>query len=170
MTDFLEFVKAWAKLIASVVSEYPLAAAIVTLVGVMVFLQLQQKWGTDWPARTFNFFVVLIGWSIVTPVLGFILKALGFAGSGMAFVYERYSKQPIAALAIVLMASLAYFVWRWRRPGRPSRFTKGLVCTAIGLVTLAVAAPVLEVFNPSSQPTQVKALPTQPASAVKVKQ
>ena len=43
MFGFLEFVKAWAKLISEVFVKYPLAAAIVTLVAVAIVFLLRAE-------------------------------------------------------------------------------------------------------------------------------
>jgi TRAP-type C4-dicarboxylate transport system permease large subunit len=70
MAGFLEFVKAWAKLISEIFVSYPIAGALITLiVVVLVYIYERKNGSTDWTKRTAHFLVALLGWAIFVPIL-----------------------------------------------------------------------------------------------------
>jgi multisubunit Na+/H+ antiporter MnhB subunit len=158
--QFLDFVKAWAKAISALIEAFPVVAGMVTLLAVVAFILLERENnpGKDWTRRTLNFFIVLVGWAIVTALLGMIVNVITWTSQTIAFVYGKYASQPIAALIILAFAVLTFFIWRVAKPDSPSNLVKGLLSTVLGIVLLAVTVPILDFFKPSAhqQPEATK--------------
>jgi hypothetical protein len=157
MSEFLDFVKGWAKMIGGVFGDYPLAAALITLVAVVAFMIMEHRARpSNWTTRTYHFFIVLIGWAIAVPILGFVFglieKILGL-GKGalnvLAFLYGAYEKHPLVVLMLLVVCVGTYFVWHFMRPKSPSRILKAVACAALLFVSVAVSKPIAGLFSPS---------------------
>src|SRR5262245_24187964 len=133
MSTIIELVEKWKDLIVKVFTDSPLAAAIVTLVAAGAFYWLSRK---TRPGKTVtNAFLVLVGWAIAVPVVGFIFTVLGkiweaieFLASGAirltGSLYTIYARHPLLIIAIVVVGVVAYAAWTW---WWPQRRPKGLL-------------------------------------------
>lgn len=163
MSEFLDFVKGWAKGIGGVFGDYPLAAAIITLVAVVAFIALERRAkSADWTTRTYYFFIALVGWAIAVPILGFIFKIIEKfwgAAEGAAsaivgvslFLYHAYEKHTLLVLILLAISVTAFFAWHFVRPKSPSRTLKGIACGALFLLSVAVGAPIANLLSPTSE-------------------
>src|SRR5437763_152124 len=116
MSVVFGFLGGWKDLIVAVFKEYPLAAAIMTAVAIGAFLFLEHERNSEAePATVKHAGLVLLGWLIVVPIVGFTLKVLGvgigLGSSTVQFVYGLYKQQPVFCLSMLAIAVIAYFVW-----------------------------------------------------------
>jgi len=75
MTHIYQLLNLWRELIAKFFSDYPLAAALVTLLAIGVFLLLQSEWRKG--KLLSNLLLVFLGWLVLVPILGFAVTVLG---------------------------------------------------------------------------------------------
>jgi hypothetical protein len=154
MSGFLAFAQAWAKLVGEVFSQYPLAAAIVTLIAVALFLLFERTSASSgWPELTLRFFLALVAWAILVPILGTVLAILTWLGekaeqtlSGLGqlvrFLYGDYVAQPIPVLILFSVSVIGFFVWNRWRPHLPVAWVKALLCAAAFILLVAVGVPI----------------------------
>jgi hypothetical protein len=175
MSGFLEFVKAWAKLIGDVFGQYPFAAAIITLLVFAAFYAYERHAKSEnWPTLTFRFLIALIGWAILVPILGWIFNRIEevwslvkFVASGLAsfglFLYQAYATHPILVLVLAAISTVAFVVWHRLRPMSPSWPLKAIACIAMFAVGVAITKPIANLFAPSSV-TNTESKPSTPAT------
>ena len=159
MSDFLDFVKAWAKLISGVFADFTLAASIVTLIAAVLFFAYEhQKKTSDWTTRSLHFFIALVGWAVAVPILGMLFKVVASIwgiGEGMfsalkslgSLVYSAYEKHPLVVLTLLLINLVVFLVWHLIRPRHPSQALKGIACFSIFSLSVAIASPIANLFS-----------------------
>lgn len=151
MQWFIDFVGKWADAIGKVFGEFPVAAAIMTLVAVVVFAN-SVKWPiTDWQSAALTFFCVLLGWLICVPILGWVFRAIGWVASIGAFFYERYERQPILFIVLTLLATASGAVWIFAFRSRgPSVNMKMGIVAASWFIGILILVPVFDFFKTSN--------------------
>jgi MFS superfamily sulfate permease-like transporter len=153
MMGVIEFLKDWVHLIGDVFGKYPLAAALVTILGVGVFVLLERQRNTshDTTISVIHAFITLIGWLISVPLLGVIFntgsKAATLFISGVQFFYSRYEQQPIVVLVLLALSLLAYVIWEWRSRPRQPMF-RGLIAMVAFFIAVALTVPIFNIFLP----------------------
>ncbi|ALL71693.1 hypothetical protein K788_00036780 (plasmid) [Paraburkholderia caribensis MBA4] len=166
MGEFIDFVKAWAKLISGVFADAPLAGAVVTLITVALFFAYERhNKSADWTIFTFRFFIALMAWAIAVPVLGFVFSIIKGVWDGaqavrsavwefLLFLYRFYDSHFIIFLAILLVVVLAHVAWHLLRPEEPPGLYKAIVGIAAFSFCAAVGKPIADFFAPvpSGQP------------------
>ena len=150
MHFFIEFIGKWADLIGKVFGEFPIAAALVTLVAALAFVAL-VKWPIqDWMRATFVFLGVFVCWLICVPLLGWLFRAVSFLSAASAFIYERYERQPLVFLAATALALVGGLIWVYALPRRgPSRALKILASGACWLLAILILVPIFDAFAPA---------------------
>lgn len=172
MTSIYEFLNAWRELITKVFGEYPLAAAIVTLLAVVLFFELQTEWRRE---RTkSNILLVFVGWLIAVPIVGLVMTVLGkvwgfiettvpIVGEILGSFYHIYEHHPYMVLIILALGIIGYFVWNHWWPARPqflqNRVLKVLCVVAAIVIAAHIAGPIADLVHPQA------AVTAQPASA-----
>jgi hypothetical protein len=146
----------WKDLITKVFTNSPVAAAIATLVAIGVFYLLQTRWRKD--KTTTNAMMVLIGWAVAVPLLGFvgsvlakIWEAVEFLASGtikfVGSMYGIYARHPLLLIGVIVVAVAAYFVWRRWLPNRhPKGFLRVGSIVATAIVVTYIADPLIDLF------------------------
>jgi hypothetical protein len=169
MIGILEFLNAWRELIIKVFSEYPFAAALITIVAIGVFYQLQTEWRRGQTAS--NLPMVLLGWLIAVPIVGFAMKVLGkvweFIEGAVPVVtkilgsfYRIYEHHPYLVLIILALGTAGYFVWNRLWPEFVQNRYLRIACVVAGIVVAAhIASPIADLFSPTATAT------SQPAPA-----
>jgi hypothetical protein len=167
MQGFLDFVRAWAGMIASIYAEYPLPAALITLVAVGLFVSFErQSRSHDWQTRTVNFLKTFVVWAIAVPILGTLFGAIGKVWSaavatvsagagGVQFLYGIYAHHPLMVIGLFALSAALFGVWHWRRPKQLSRGVKLGACTVFFFVMVALGGPLADVMSPA--PTAIAA-------------
>ena len=163
MDAVLSVVNAWKDLIIKVFGQYPLAAALITLVAVGAFFLLEK---TIRPKQApTNILLVLLGWAVAVPVLGGLLWLLGEVwdlvkaiappvASALSSLFSIYQKHPFLVLSLVGIAILAYFAWkRWRPNVLPSRSLRFLSLAIAVTLVAHVLSPIVEYVTPESTVT-----------------
>jgi MFS family permease len=160
MAEFLEFVKAWAKLISELFAKYPIAGALITLLVVVLFYIYEEENGpTDWSKRSAHFLVALLGWAIAVPIIGWIFNrieeiwnAIRIVVSALVkfalFVYQRYEHHPILVLALAAASAVIFLVWGFLKRDRRHPAVKAIACLALFCVGVIVASPIADLFTP----------------------
>lgn len=163
MEKVISVITGWKDLITEVFGTYPLAGALVTLLAVGVFWLLHRQYRKGKVAT--NIFLVLLGWAIAVPIVGFILdiaaeiygaikKVLGFLWSVLASLYEIYLKHPLFVIFLMVVSVAVYFLWAWLRPklipGKPLRVIL-LFMAAVAIAHLA--SPLLDLFAGPKEPS-----------------
>ncbi|WP_147293380.1 hypothetical protein [Dyella monticola] len=176
MSGILDVLDGWKDLIVKVFGEYPLAASLVTLAAVPVWLQFQNK---VYRGKTVaNTLLVLLGWAIVVPILGVLLWLLGelwdivkavvpTAASFVGSIFSIYQHHPYVVIALVCMAIPAYFAWkRWRPRFLPNRTVRVLCLAAAVIVVANIVSPIIPDSQTKSEPVKEVAstAPSSPAS------
>jgi hypothetical protein len=145
MNSIIDFITAWKDLISKIFGEYPLAASLVTAVAVGAFALLERERRRN---TATNFMIVLIGWAMSVPVVGFVMNVLGkiwevieaiapIVTKVLGSFYAIYEKHPLLILALVALAMASYFVWkRWWPEMLPNR---SLRIVSVAGVTIVVA-------------------------------
>jgi len=166
MTSIYEFLNAWCELITKVFGDYPLAAALMTLLAVAMFFALQTEWRRE---RTkSNILLVFIGWLIAVPILGFLMTVLSkvwefiettvpIVGKILGSLYHIYKNHPYTVLIILALGIVAYFVWNRWWPDKPeflqSRTLKILCVVAAIVIAVHIASPIADVIRPEAAVT-----------------
>ncbi len=176
MSSIYHFIMAWKDLITKVFGEYPLAGALVTLIAVGLFYQLEKNWRPR--KRPSNLLLTLIGWAIVVPILGFVLNIAGEAWEiikGLvpalaklsASLYAIYTHHPYVVLAVVAVAILTYFAWkRWRPRLLPYRAARVIALVIAAILVTLILGPIADSLGPPKEAdAHPAAQPTPPANA-----
>jgi predicted membrane protein len=140
MTTIYHFFGAWKDLITHIYSDYPLAAAITTLVAVGVFVYVERAEFENLATSTFHLFAALIVWAIVVPILGSLFGVV-------EKLYNVYDKHPLLVLVLFIAAVAVFLIWGFLRPKSPSRAVKAIACAILFLLSVAVAAPIANMFS-----------------------
>jgi hypothetical protein len=160
MDAVLSVVNAWKDLIIKVFGQYPLAAALITLVAVAAFFYIEK---TLRPRQApTNILIVLLGWAVAVPILGGLLWLLGelwdlvkavapAVASALSSLFLIYQKHPFLVLSLVGIAILAYVAWkRWQPNILPSRSLR-VLSLGIAVTLLAhVVSPIVEYLLPEA--------------------
>jgi len=172
MTTIYEFLNAWRELIAKLIGEYPLAAALVTIVALGVLYALQTEWRRG--QLKSNLLIVLLGWLILVPIVGLVMTVLGKVWGFMEGVapivttilgsfYHIYEHHPYLVLIILVLGVASFFVWsRWwpRRPEFIQNRYLRILCVVVAIVIVVhIASPIADVVSPP------RTAISQPASA-----
>jgi len=166
MTNIIEFLNAWRELITKVFGEYPLAGALVTILAIGIFFWLQGEWRRGQTKS--NLLLVLLGWVILVPIVGFVMTVLSkvwdFLAATLPFVteivgsfYRIYQHHPYMVLILMTSGIIVFYAWNRWWPGRPhfmqNRYLR-ILCLCVGIVIVAhVLSPVVDLFNPTATPT-----------------
>jgi hypothetical protein len=152
MAGVVAFFGKWASLIAEMFKKYPLAAAIVTFIGVLVFIYLERERNTNKnrSGSIVHAFIVLLGWAIVVPILGTIFDAVVWFAKALraaaSFLYTSYHDHPIFVTGVVVLALISYVIWELRvKPRQP--IWRAAIVIVCALTVIALALPMLEVFK-----------------------
>ncbi len=177
--DPVTLVAAWHELISRAFSDHTLAAAVVTIAAIGIFVVLQQELR---PYRlASNAAYAALGWLLAISTLVYVMAALrrGWAffeeaipavARLSAYLYGIVERHPIMALVIVGTGTTAYFLQRlWPRPvcwgpvrALCSLFGIGLAIHISGPIADLVSVPAaVAAAKPAPQPA-----PVAPAEAV----
>jgi len=159
MMAVINFLKGWAGLIGEVFGKYPLAGALLLAAAVVVFVYVQRERNpsNENTKSVVHAFLVLLGWLIAVPVVGFIFNAIGritgTASGLLRFLLTRYERQPIVVLVTFALVALACAVWIWRakKPRRPLLRVGAAV--VVFIVAIALLVPLFDVFAPAAVET-----------------
>lgn len=156
MQAFLEFVGKWIDLIVSFFKDYPLAAALVTIVAAILYVGVWKHWFSfakrwtvnTWPKHMLLFFVVILAWSVAIPIVGAVLKALGFVFGGTAWLYKKYESHPIYCLSETVAIAILGCIWfflpsKWR----PKRWKRVVIAVLIWFLLLVLVVPLLDAIS-----------------------
>jgi hypothetical protein len=178
MDIIISAITAWKDLIVEVFSQYTLAAALVTLAAIGCFFYLEQQLRPR-QAPT-NILIVLLGWAILVPIVGFVLTILSkiwaFIEAVMPQVakllgsfYSIYDKHPFLVLSLILVAFVTYFVWRrWWPAVLPARALRILSLATAVVLAAHIANPIANALVPASSPERPATNPivdSQPSAA-----
>lgn len=173
--DPVRMVAAWHDLVSKAFSEHTLAAAVITIAAIGIFVVLQQELR---PYRlATNAAYVALGWLVSVSVLVYVMAALRqgwalledalpVAARLSAYLYGIVERHPILALVVVGAGTTAYFLERlWPRPVSwgPVR----ALCAIFGVaLVIHVAGPIADLVaaEPPKPKPQLTAVP--PAEAV----
>ena len=169
MDDVLNVIASWPLMMSRAFTEHTLAAAVVSIAAVGIFVLLQQEWR---PHRLVtNIWFVAVGWlvsvSVLVPAIGWLRRswrvfesALPLAAKLVAYLYGICERHPIVALVIVGAGTTAYFL---RRPW-PSAVSWGPVralCTVFGVALMIhVVGPIADLVE-GKAPARAVAAPKQ---------
>lgn len=155
MSNVVELLGKWATLISAVYSEHTLAAAVCTLAGVAGCLYwfrtrpVPEK-KSVWVVRVF---VILVGWAILTPILGALFSLVGWLWNRLInvldvakWVLDGYSRQPLTVLVLLLLSGAAIGAWQFWRP-TPALKWKACLGVLGFIAAIAIALPLAEVFG-----------------------
>lgn len=154
METVINFFLKWIDLISGVFVEHTLAAALMTLVGVGAFIHLEKgNRFRDTTQAVKNSFLVLIGWAITVPILGWLLdilrSVLGVSLNIISFLYEKFEQQPILVICLAVICAVAPIAWtkikRIRTPSLPVHIAASVILT---LVLTALLVPIFNLFTP----------------------
>lgn len=166
MDSIISAISTWKDLIIKVFGQYPLPGALVTLLAIGAFFHLEQK---ERPGKApTNILIVLLGWSILVPLVGLALTMLGkiwdFIEAVVPIItkvlgsfYAIYDKHPYLVLSLCGVAIIAYFVWlRWWPKVLPSTPLRVLTLAATTVITAHIASPIANALSPESSPPAAK--------------
>lgn len=179
----LNLIVSWPVMISRAFTEHPLAAAVLSIAAVGIFVILQQELRPGHLVT--NAWYVVLGWlvsiSVLVPVMEGLRKAwaafegaLPVAGKLAAYLYGICERHPMLALAIVGVGTTAYFLKRpWPAPVAwgPVR----AVCALFGIALLIhIAGPIADLVDgepavavlPSPRPVLDKFAQVAPQEAV----
>jgi len=157
MTTIYHFFGEWKDLFAHAYSAYPLAAAITTLAALGLFFywdRLRLNW---LPRSRPHPIIAVIAWAIIVPILGFLFQVIEKVWTGIVgvssvlshlstFVYDVYDRHPILILVLLVISGTLFFIWNFVRPENPSRAFKVIACIALFLLSVAISAPIANMF------------------------
>lgn len=155
--DPVRLVASWQDLVSRAFSDHTLAAAVVTIAAIGIFVVLQQELR---PYRlATNAAYVALGWLVSISVLVYVMaalrrgwslleQALPVAARVSAYLYGIVERHPIFALVIVGAGTTAYFLERlWPRPVSwgPVR----ALCAIFGIgLAIHVGGPIADLVVP----------------------
>jgi hypothetical protein len=159
MEVVLSTINMWKDLIVKVFSEYPLAAAFVTAIGVAAYFWLEKK---ARPGKVLqNILMVLLGWAVAVPIVGLLLTIVGkiwggieatmpFLAKVLGSVYEIYSHHPYLVLVIIAIALIGYIAWsRWAPRRIPHRPVRAALVAVLAIVVIHIAGPIADQITPT---------------------
>ena len=165
MTHIYQLLNLWRELIAKFFSDYPLAAALVTLLAIGVFLLLQSEWRKG--KLLSNLLLVFLGWLVLVPILGFAVTVLGkvwaffettvpWFAQVLGSTNHVYQRHPYLVLIIVGLGLAYYISWIWW-PKRPrlirGRYLKLLFVFVAIVIAVQIASPLADLIKPHATPT-----------------
>jgi hypothetical protein len=166
MGGIYDFFNTWRELIIKIFVEYPLAAAVMTLLAIGIFFALQTAWRRE---RTeSNLLLVFVGWLIAVPILGSVMAVLSgvwafieatfpILAAILGSFYHIYVRHPYMVLIILALGLAGYFVWNRRWPRRPQLIQNRawrLLCVLAGIVVLVhIASPIADLFSSKADAT-----------------
>jgi hypothetical protein len=186
----LSVIGEWKDLFVKVFTEYPLAAALLTIVAVGVFFWLEETQAKN--RTTINATVVLLCWAVAVPLLGFVLiileKIWDFLEAILPWLartsgsfYAIYARHPILVSVLVLLGIVSYLAWSvWWPRVWPNRYVRiAAVISAVVLVA-HITSPIADLLAPNlltavaekapagtslstTRPTQIRGQPTETA-------
>ena len=158
-----QFSISWKELITKVFGQYPLAAALITILAVAAFIKLQTEWRRG--RTSSNVSLVFLGWLVLVPIFGFVMIVLGklwafievalpFMAKILGSFYGIYEHHPYMVLITLALGIVCYFAWNRLWPRRPevlqNRFLR-ILCIAAGIViAVHVASPLADLFSPTA--------------------
>lgn len=173
--DPVRLVAAWHDLVSRAFAEHTLAAAVVTIAAIGIFVVLQQELR---PYRlATNAAYVALGWLVSISVLVYVMaalrrgwalleNALPVAARLSGYLYGIVERHPILALVIVGAGTTAYFLERlWPRPvcWGPVR----ALCAVFGIaLAIHVAGPIADLVGVEPPKPAVRLTAVAPAEAV----
>jgi hypothetical protein len=174
METILRLMTSWQNLVTKAFTEHTLAAAVITIAAVGIFILLQHEYRRGQLLTNAGF--VLLGWIVAVTVipLGMIAAGKGWATLGAAapvvstiseYLYGIYERHPLLVLVIVGVASTSYFLkqsWPYQISWGPVR----AACTVLGIVlAVHVAGPIADLVDadPAAAPPKKLAAPKMPA-------
>jgi len=173
--DPVRLVASWQDLISRAISDHTLAAAVVTIAAIGIFVVLQQELR---PYRlASNAAYVAVGWLLSVSVLAYVMAALRrgwalledalpVAARVSAYLYGIVERHPILALVIVGTGTTAYFLERlWPRPVSwgPVR----ALCAIIGIgLAIHIAGPIADLVAAEPPKPALQSTAVRPAQAV----
>ena len=171
MDTVLNAIASWPVMMSRAFTEHTLAAAVVTIAALGIFVLLQQEWR---PHRLVtNIWFVAVGWlvsvSVLVPALAWLRRswrmfesALPLAAKLFAYLYAICERHPIVALVIVGAGTTAYFLRRaW--PAAVSWAPVRAVCAVLGVALLIhIAGPIADLVE-GKAPVSATAAPREHA-------
>lgn len=176
MDTVLNAIASWPVMMSRAFTEHTLAAAVVSITAVGLFVLLQQEWR---PRRLVtNIWFVAVGWlltiSLLVPAMAWLRggwrmfeRALPLAAKLFAYLYAICERHPILALAIVGVGATAYFLKRaW--PIAVSWAPVRALCAVFGTALLIhIAGPIADLVAghpPAAMPAVRDAVPEVPVA------
>lgn len=165
MNSIVDFISGWKDLITKVYGEHTLTAALLTIVAVAVFVLLDRKVRKG--KRPTNLMIVLVGWAVAVPIVGFIMTIFGkiwafieavapMVASALGSFYRIYERHPLLIAVLLAIGVVAYVLWRKLRPNLlPSKTLRIIALTAIVFVVAHIASPVADWLTPSGSEAKV---------------
>ncbi|MBD3671437.1 MAG: hypothetical protein HUJ29_11765 [Gammaproteobacteria bacterium] len=154
MQGEFDFVTVWADMIGGVFADYLLAAVLVTLVSMFVYLYHYSQSGRH---RLKTVLYVLLGWAIAVPLLGWLLKLLGTVFDIWVWLFELIATFPLMISATILVSMGLYWAWGRLPANPPSQALRAvtLVLLAIFFIaSLPFMGQQLEVTEQDTLPTK----------------
>jgi hypothetical protein len=160
MSSVLTVVNTWKDLIIKVFGEYPLAGAIVTILAILLFFHINKNVRKN--KTTTNALLILLGWAIAVPILGFVLNVFAKTWEVLEGIvpvltrvggssYAIYDRHPLVVLSLLVLSAAAYFVWKWRWSRvLPSRALRVAVLLVVFVLAIHLANPIADIFSPQS--------------------
>ena len=177
METVVSAITRWKDLITKVFSEYPLAAALMTLAAVGAFYALEKSLRPKQAAT--NILIVLLSWAVAVPILGGglwvigqvwdVVKAIAPAlTKALTSLFGIYEKHPLLVLALITIAVVIYFAWKRFRPKvLPSRGLRVVFLATLVLVVSHVASPIADMFTPKTAEAPAAQAPSPSAPAIR---
>jgi hypothetical protein len=173
--DPVRLVASWHELISRAFSDHTLAAAVITIAAIGIFVVLQQEFRPY--SLSSNAAYAALGWLVSVSILVYVMAALRrgwtlledalpVAARVSAYLYGICERHPVLALIIVGAGTTAYFLERlWPRPvlWGPVRAACAVLVIALAI---HVAGPIADLIaaEPPKPAVQLTAVP--PAAAV----
>src|ERR1700730_1250561 len=123
MSEIYKFVGEWKDLIIKLYTEYPLAAAIITLTAVIAFVLFERS-KHPWPPPVLDMIIAFVAWAVLIPIVGFLFSAVVKVGSILAagasfvwrvlsFIFDVYQVHPLFVLILAVLAAALCGIWHW---------------------------------------------------------
>ncbi|HZE11155.1 MAG TPA: hypothetical protein VE034_06190 [Burkholderiales bacterium] len=166
MSSIVDFIVFWKNLITGVFVDHTLAAALVTIVAIAVFLFLDKEVRKG--KRPTNLMIVLVGWVILVPIVGMVMtvlakiwaffeKVIPMVTDVLSSFYKIYERHPLLVLILILLGFVTYFLWAKFRPGVLPNRTLRIAGVVVAVVVAAhIASPLANLVAPKGSPSQEK--------------
>jgi hypothetical protein len=170
MNSIIDFIVFWKDLITKVFGEYPLAAALVSIVAVAAFYVLDQQARKG--KRPTNLIIVFFGWAILVPIVGLVMTILGKLWAileaavprivvALASFYRIYDQHPLLVLFLIGVGVVSYFLWRRFRPDiLPNQLLRVAFIAAVVILVAHILSPLANWLLPASAPETRKDVTT----------